>query len=229
MSSLDMMINNMTTYAHVPPMTVTDPVKVVKTGDTLMWENDGQVCYQDTVSINGGTRRCVVVDGLYNTGLSVSSSGVIELRGVTIPSDSSLIVNTDQAIFLTHSMIQGTVQCVGGNPGVIVDLATLLNSSPQTIPILSTVSQPYSFPSDSQVQTIVLPVCPGNGRFLLYGFFLPDNLITPIITLRRDTTGWTVFTYDTTLLKSCTITDPHTLELTWAKNTGATQLIHHFL
>lgn len=228
MSSLDMMINNMTTYAHVPPMTVKEPVKVVKTGDTLMWENDGQVSYLDTVSINGGTRRCMVVNGLYNTGLSVSSSGVIELRGVTIPSDSSLIVNTDQAIFLTHSMIQGTIQCVGGNPGVIVDLATLCNSSPQTIPILSTVSQYYTFPSDSQVQTVVLPVCPG-GRSLLYGFFLPDNLTTPIITLRSDTTGWTVYTYDTTLLKSSTLTDPHTLQFTWAKNTGVTQLIHHFL
>lgn len=228
MSSLDMMINNMTTYAHVPPMTVREPVKVVKTGDTLMWENDGQVCYQDTVSINGGTRRCMVVNGIYNTGLSVSSSGVIDLKGVTIPADSSLILNTDQAIFLTHSMIQGTIQCVGGNPGVIVDLDTLCNSSPQTIPILSTVSQYYNFPSDSQVQTVVLPVCPG-GRFLLYGFFLPDNLTTPMITLRRDTTGWTVFTYDTTLLKSCTLTDPHTLQLTWVKNTGVTQLIHHFL
>lgn len=227
MSMLDMMINNMTTYAHVPPMTVKEPVKVVKTGDTLMWENDGQVCYQDTVIINGGTRRCVVVNGLYNTGLSVSSPGVIELKGVTIPADSSLIVNTDQAIFLTHSMIQGTIQCVGGNPGVIVDLATLCNSSPQNIPILSTVSQPYQFTTDSTSQTIVLPVCPG-GRFLLYGFYLPDNLTTPIITLRRDTTGWTIFTYDTTLLKSCTITDPHTLELTWAKK-GVTQLIHHFL
>lgn len=228
MSMLDMMINNMTTYAHVPPMTVKEPVKVVKTGDTLMWENDGQVCYLDTVSINGGTRRCVVVNGLYNTGLSVSSPGVIELKGVTIPPDSSLIINTDQAIILTHSMIQGTIQCVGGNPGVIVDFTTLCNSSPQTIPILSTVSQYYTFPSDSLVQTVVLPVCPG-GRFLLYGFYLPDNLTTPIITLRRDTTGWTVYTYDTTLLKSCTITDPHTLQLTWVKNTGATQLIHHFL
>lgn len=228
MSSLDMMINNMTTYAHVPPMTVKDPVKVVKTGDTLMWENDGQVSYLDTVSINGGTRRCVVVNGIYNMGLSVSSPGVIEVKGVTIPADSSLIVNTDQAIFLTHSMIQGTIQCVGGNPGVIVDLTTLCNSNLQNIPILSTVSQPYNFSSDSLAQTIVLPVCPG-GRFLLYGFFLLDNLTTPIITLRRDTTGWTVYTYDTTLLKSCTLTDPHTLQLTWAKNTGVTQLIHHFL
>lgn len=227
MSRLDVMINNMTTYAHVPPMTVKEPVKVVKTGDTLMWENDGQVSYLDTVTINGGTQRCVVVNGLYNTGLSVSSSGIIELKGVTIPENSSLIVNTDQAIFLTHSMVQGTIQCVGGNPGVIVDLATLCNSSPQTIPILSTVSQFYTFPSDSQVQTVVIPSCPG-GRFLLYGFFLPDNLTTPIITLRRDTTGWTVYTYDTTLLKSCILTDPHTLQLTWA-NTGVTQLIHHFL
>lgn len=229
MSSLDMMINNMTTYAHVPPMTVREPVKVVKTGDTLMWENEGQVSYLDTVSINGGNRRCVVVNGLYNTGLSVSSPGVIELRGVTIPADSSLIVNTDQAIFLTHSTIQGTIQCVGGNPGVIVDLDTLCNSSLQNIPILSTVSQFYQFTTDSLTQTIVLPVCPGNGRFLLYGFFLPGNPTTPIITLRRDTTGWTVYTYDTTLLKACTITDPHTLQLTWAKNTGVTQLIHHFL
>lgn len=217
----------MTTYAHVPPMTVKEPVKVVKTGDTLMWENDGQVCYLDTVIINGGTRRCTVVNGIYNTGLSVSSPGIIEIRGVTIPSDSSLIVNTDQAILLTHSIIQGTIQCVGGNPGVIVDLATLCNSSPQNIPILSTVSQFYQFTTDSLTQTIVLPVCPG-GRFLLYGFFLPDNLTTPIITLRRDTTGWTVYTYDTTLLKSCIITDPHTLELTW-KDKGVTQLIHHFL
>ena len=228
MSSLDMMINNMTTYAHVPPTTVKEPVKVVKTGDTLMWENDGQVCYLDTVSINGGTRRCVVVNGLYNAGLSVSAPGVIELKGVTIPSGSSLIVNTDQAIFLTHSMIQGTIQCVGGNPGAIVDLDTLCNSSPQNIPILSPVSQSYQFTTDSLTQTIVLPTCPGNGRFLLYGFFLPDNPATPIITLRRDTTGWTVYTYDTTLLKSCTMTDPHTLELTWA-NKGATQLTHHFL
>lgn len=228
MSSLDVMINNMTTYAHVPPMTVKEPVKVVKTGDTLMWENDGQVSYLDTVTINGGTQRCVVVNGLYNTGLSVSSPGIIELKGVTIPPDSSLIINTDQAIILTHSMIQGTIQCVGGNPGVIVDLTTLCNSSPQNIPRLSTVSQSYNFPSDSQVQTVVLPVCPGNGRFFLYGFFLPDNLTTPIITLRRDTTGWTVYTYDTTLLKSCILTDPHTLQLTWA-NTGVTQLIHHFL
>lgn len=229
MSMLDMMINNMTTYAHVPPMTVKEPVKVVKTGDTLMWENDGQVSYLDTVTINGGTRRCVVVNGLYNTGLSVSSPGVIEVKGVTIPADSSLIVNTDQAIFLTHSTIQGTIQCVGGNPGVIVDLATLCNSSPQNIPILSTVSQSYTFSSDSLTQTIVIPACPGNGHFLLYGFFLPDTLTTPIITLRRDTTGWTVYTYDTTLLKSCTITNPHTLELTWAKKNGVTQLIHHFL
>ena len=229
MSSLDIMINNMTTYAHVPPMTVKEPVKVVKTGDTLMWENDGQVSYLDTVSINGGNRHCVVVNGIYNTGLSVSAPGVIELKGVTIPSDSSLILNTDQAIFLTHSMIQGTIQCVGGNPGAIVDFTTLCNSSPQNIPILSTVSQYYTFPSDSQVQTVVLPACPGNGRFLLYGFFLPDNLTTPIITLRRDTAGWTVYTYDTTLLKSCIITDPHTLQLTWAKNTGVTQLNHHFL
>lgn len=228
MSSLDMMINNMTTYAHVPPMTVKDPVKVVKTGDTLMWENDGQVSYLDTVSINGGTRRCVVVNGIYNMGLSVSSPGVIEVKGVTIPADSSLIVNTDQAIFLTHSKIQGTIQCVGGNPGVIVDLTTLCNSNLQNIPILSTVSQSYNSSSDSLAQTIVLPVCPG-GHFLLYGFFLLDNLTTPIITLRRDTTGWTVYTYDTTLLKSCTLTDPHTLQLTWAKNTGVTQLIHHFL
>lgn len=228
MSRLDVMINNMTTYAHVPPMTVKEPVKVVKTGDTLMWENDGQVSYLDTVTINGGTQRCVVVNGLYNTGLSVSSPGIIELKGVTIPENSSLIVNTDQAIFLTHSMVQGTIQCVGGNPGVIVDLATLCNSSPQTIPILSTVSQFYTFPSDSQVQTVVIPSCPG-GRFLLYGFFLPDNLTTPIITLRRDTAGWTVYTYDTTLLKSCILTDPHTLQLTWVKNTGVTQLIHHFL
>lgn len=228
MSSLDVMINNMTTYAHVPPMTVKEPVKVVKTGDTLMWENEGQVSYLDTVTINGGNRRCMVVNGVYNTGLSVSSPGIIEIKGVTIPENSSLIVNTDQAIFLTHSMIQGAIQCVGGNPGVIVDLTTLCNSSPQNIPVLSTVSQSYHFPSNSLTQTVVLPVCPG-GRFLLYGFFLPDNLTTPIITLRRDTTGWTVFTYDTTLLKSCTITDPHTLELTWVKDTGATQLIHHFL
>lgn len=239
MSQLDTMIRNMTTYLYIPPMTVTQAVKVEKTDDVLMWENGAQVCYTDTVIINGGTKQCVIVNGIYNMGLSVTSTGIIRLSNITIPENSSLMIKTDKCIMITNSMIQGTIDCVGGNPGVIVDLMTICQSKPMSIPLLSTVSIPLTFTTAATSQTLQLPSCP-ESQILLYGFTLPDTT-TPIIILQWNKTlkgkpldpnykpGWTVSSYDTTLLKSCTITSPHTLELTWAKDNGVTQLNHHFL
>lgn len=226
---LDTTIQNMTDYAHIPVMTVTQDVKVEKTDNTLMWENGGQVYYKNLVTISGGKRVCSIVNGYYEAGLSVSSPGIIRLEDITIPEGSSLIVNTNQAIFITHSTIQGTIQCVGGNPGVIIDLMTLCNSSAQTIPVLTTVGQPLTFANSSTSQTIQLPSCP--SAILLYGFYQPNNLTTPIITLgwnHGKDKGWSIIDYDTTLLTSCTITDPHTLQVTFT-STDVTQLIHHFL
>lgn len=238
MTQLDTMIKNMTTYLYIPPMTVTQAVKVEKTDDVLMWENGAQVYYTDTVIINGGTKQCTIVNGIYNGGLSVTSTGMIRLSNITIPENSSLVIKTDKCIMITDSMIQGTIDCGGGNPGVIVDLMTICKSKPMNIPLLSTVSLPFTFTTAATSQTLQLPSCP-ESQILLYGFTLPDTT-TPIITLQWNKKitgkplvsdykeGWTVSSYDTTLLKSCTITDPHTLELTWLKN-GVTQLNHHFL
>ena len=226
---LDMMIQNMTTYAEIPPMTVTQDVKVEKPDDTLRWENDGQVYYKNLVTINGGKQWCRIINGYYEAGLSVSSPGVIWLEDITIPEGSSLIVNADQAIMLSRCTIQGAIQCVGGNPGVIVDWMTLCNSSAQTIPVLTTVCQPLTFANSSTSQTIQLPSCP--LAILLYGFYQPNNLSTPIITLgwnHGKDKGWSVVDYDTTLLTACTITDPHTLQVTFT-STDVTGLVHHFL
>lgn len=221
-----MMISNMTSYLYVPPMTITEPIEVEKSDELLTWENGGQVYYSDSVSITGGTHRCTIINGLYAGGLTVTSMGAICLTGIMIPEDSTLTLSTSQPILITDSTILGSIQCVGGNPGILVDVMTISKSSLKNIPFLSPITQPLEFSSVSLSQTILLPSCPDNHMFL-YGFSMPGETV-PCIVCQWDKTGWTISSYNSTLLNNCTITDAHTLTLTWAKN-AATQLNHHFL
>ena len=226
MSLINTMISNMTSYLYVPPMTVTESITVDKTGDSLTWENGGQVYYSNNVSITGGTSRCTIINGLYAGGLTVTSPGAICLTGIMIPEDSTLTLSTSQSILITDSTILGSIQCVGGNPGILVDLMTISKSSLKNIPLLSPITQSSSFSSVSLSQTILLPSCPVDKTFL-YGFYMPAETV-PCIVCQWDKTEWTISSYDTTLLNNCALTDAHTLTLTWVKN-GATQLNHHFL
>lgn len=224
---MNTMISNMTSYMYVPPMTISESITVNKSGDLLTWENGGQTYYTNSVNINGGTQRCTIINGLYAGDLTVTSTGTICLTGVMIPEDSTLTLSTSNSILITDSTILGTVQCVGGNPGIMVDVMTISKSNLENIPFLSPVTQPLEFSSASLSQTILLPSCPSDKMFL-YGFYLPNESV-PCIVCQWNKSEWTVNTYDKTLLNTCcTLTDPHTLTLTWAK-TGATQLNHHFL
>lgn len=222
---MNTMIQNMTTYLYVPPMTISESITVNKSGDLLTWENGGQVYYTNSVNINGGTQRCTIINGLYAGDLTVTSTGTVCLTGVMIPEDSTLTLSTSQSILITDSTILGTVQCTGGNPGVMVDVMTISKSNLENIPFLSPISQSLEFTTTGQSQTILLPSCP--DKMFFYGFYMSGEL-SPCIVCQWDKTGWTVNTYDTTLLTTCTLTDAHTLTLTWLKN-GATQLNHHFL
>lgn len=216
----------MTSYLYVPPMTISESIEVDKSGELLTWENGGQTYYSNNVNINGGTQRCTIINGLYAGDLTVTSMGTICLTGITIPEDSTLTLSTSDSILITDSTILGSIQCVGKNPGIIVDLITISKSTLKNIPFLSPITQPLEFTTTGQSQTILLPSCPTNKTFL-YGFYMP-NESAPCIVCQWNKSGWTVNTYDKTLLNACTLTDPHTMTLTWLK-TGATQLNHHFL
>lgn len=223
---MNTMIQNMTSYLYVPPMTISESINVDKTGDLLTWENGGQVYYANNVNINGGSHRCTIINGLYAGDLTVTSTGTICLTGVMIPEDSTLTLSTSQSILITDSTILGTIQCVGGNPGVIVDVMTISKSNLQNIPFLSPITQPLEFSTVEATQTILLPSCPSDKMFL-YGFYLPNGSV-PHIVCQWNKTKWTISTYNKTCLNTCTLTDAHTLTLTWVKN-GTTQLNHHFL